>query len=476
MDNMHFLRANSDFDEAGSHGLLLYFLGLAADGESIVLDSTVQQTIEDVACLSLNAPTTVHLPDLSMPICPSLDGTSFFGGSLDIDKLQLRLQHNSNFAPEPSNPFQVDHLADASNPTNYNDYNDYAPVDFDNEDFGDNGMMIAQPPVDKEEHRFAPISDNRQPNMFAYFDGSTIAWAGPEHWKIRRRVGFASSKPAVGVPKESRRRAATVFDFEAEGPDAGSLFAKPTSASTITLTRQAITERAAKSHCLPDDFHFSSANLLGLFCKPNWRRSLAHTRRLSKHRSPLPQMNEEHVDTAYWIDQVAHESGLAADQAQEDHDSYNEYHQASSDDDRPTGANAELSFSLVNEATAPVIDFSAALGSNASRNALPFARQAKRINIQHLKQALWHELDTAANPTSGKRPKKQQESNTFSNLLVHLPEAYKADNAAGQVAKELKDITVPYCFICLLHLANEHCLELQEDKGELCILSPRMAS
>lgn len=48
---------------------------------------------------------------------------------------------------------------------------------------------------------------------------------------------------------------------------------------------------------------------------------------------------------------------------------------------------------------------------------------------------------------------------TFSNIITNL-----SNNIPETI---LKDISIPFCFICLLHLANEKEFEILQEKGSL---------
>lgn len=89
---------------------------------------------------------------------------------------------------------------------------------------------------------------------------------------------------------------------------------------------------------------------------------------------------------------------------------------------------------------------------------LLFTRRAKKVDVQELKRVLWQEIESLTK-------KRKQPDMTFSSLVNKLDES-------GLSREMLKDVSVPYCFICLLHLANEHNLELKSNNsGELLILS-----
>jgi condensin complex subunit 2 len=75
----------------------------------------------------------------------------------------------------------------------------------------------------------------------------------------------------------------------------------------------------------------------------------------------------------------------------------------------------------------------------------------KKVDVQELKRVLWQEIEAL--------PGK---STPFSTLVSGL-------GATSMPKEMLSDVSVPYCFICLLHLANEHNLDLQAIDHELLI-------
>jgi len=63
-----------------------------------------------------------------------------------------------------------------------------------------------------------------------------------------------------------------------------------------------------------------------------------------------------------------------------------------------------------------------------------------------LKESLWNVLDTACAPPRGAAPSAQP-AQSFKAAMTTL--------AAHAPAEAMRDVSVAYCFICLLHLANE---------------------
>jgi condensin complex subunit 2 len=97
-----------------------------------------------------------------------------------------------------------------------------------------------------------------------------------------------------------------------------------------------------------------------------------------------------------------------------------------------------------------------------------YAKVAKLVDVKKLKHSLWNQLcedpEEAGKPASRTSiaPKTQMPSSkSFQEVLQTLPPQLPA--------KQRSDISVPYCFICLLHLANEKGLSIESEGGDLRI-------
>lgn len=76
-----------------------------------------------------------------------------------------------------------------------------------------------------------------------------------------------------------------------------------------------------------------------------------------------------------------------------------------------------------------------------------YARTAKRVDVKKLKDNLWKVL--TANDLD---EEKVQGELRFTDIVNNLKKLYSP--------KTMRDISVPFCFICLLHLANEKDLSI----------------
>ncbi|KAL4421403.1 hypothetical protein ABPG75_010694 [Micractinium tetrahymenae] len=79
-----------------------------------------------------------------------------------------------------------------------------------------------------------------------------------------------------------------------------------------------------------------------------------------------------------------------------------------------------------------------------------YSRAAKQVDVRSLKELMWRGLHSAAPPDAPPSPDTVLQ---FQDVLRTVPEC----NAAGR----LEDLSVHLCFICVLHLANEHGLAIQ---------------
>lgn len=124
--------------------------------------------------------------------------------------------------------------------------------------------------------------------MLDYFDTAVMKnWAGPQHWKLRRVAKKADAAAEGAAPAKTKKEKVS-FEIDFSAPLAQSskeLFA-PATGSTITLpagtgalvsAASSTGKRKSKKtnvkrddHLLPDDMHFSSAQLLKLFRKPKF--------------------------------------------------------------------------------------------------------------------------------------------------------------------------------------------------------------
>lgn len=90
------------------------------------------------------------------------------------------------------------------------------------------------------------------------------------------------------------------------------------------------------------------------------------------------------------------------------------------------------------------------------------AKIDKRVDVKALKSTIWKELCATASGDSARDgvniPTTMKLEKPFQDILEQLPLSM-----SNEVARE---VSVPYCFVCLLHLANEKHLAIRQDGME----------
>jgi len=80
-----------------------------------------------------------------------------------------------------------------------------------------------------------------------------------------------------------------------------------------------------------------------------------------------------------------------------------------------------------------------------------YSRAAKQVDVRYLKELMWNGIQTVISQHAGDGTTKGDSPDDpieFADILATVPE----NNPAGR----LEDLSIHLCFICVLHLANEH--------------------
>ncbi|TAQ90517.1 hypothetical protein B7494_g1167 [Chlorociboria aeruginascens] len=347
-------------------------------------------------------------------------------------------------------------------------------------------------------------------NILSYFDEALQKnWAGPEHWRIRKIKDVNKPAPASRARKEKEP-----FEIDFMSPLNASLaetiYTQASTNAAISLPKK--DWKSKTKNLLPDDKHFNSKQLLRLFLKPKARMG-SRKSGFGAKIGTFGQQKEEDVpegemDEAYWArkeDPVAAAADDALPQGDYDANFFQDDGSAMpggmGDEDDLEFADARDHFSpgaedrgeggmagipdLLNGGAMPrgVEGEEGAFGTQLvtqSRRLRPeyvqYARVAKKVDVRRLKEELWRAMGLDGGEgglppqTPGRRSMPTVEpaqgedgSLKFTSLMQNLQAVYPK--------QAMDDISTSYCFICLLHLANEKGLviEKQNDLLELDI-------
>ncbi|KAJ1877512.1 hypothetical protein LPJ71_011221, partial [Coemansia sp. S17] len=304
-------------------------------------------------------------------------------------------------------------------------------------------------------------------------------WAGPEHWRlpISRAImqkqqqqqqqqgsgntGDEDANEEGDASKRKRTEKLVYFTDFMNGADVGAetLFAKPPRASSTTMSKKAAQNQ---DHTLPEDVHFSSKNLFNLILKPrlkfNPRRVRSAVALSSNSDGALESTSGSDAYGAFVVDGdngVPVFGGMDGNGAQLD------------DNDR-------IGFDDVDDYDDDVLPTSSSSNESDGKTDIPqlklikplyvnYARRAKRVNVKKLKDNIWREMasvggdegDAMTRAALDSAEAKLESIQKFSDVVSSLKKVYPRE--------KLEELSISYCFICLLHLANERNLRIVGD-------------
>lgn len=361
------------------------------------------------------------------------------------------------------------------------------------------------------------VGGNQDSDVMAYFDETLRKnWAGPEHWRVQRiknlqnpngNMGLNNASnnnnnnmqnstngeneenttPSAELSKKRTDKQAFFIDFlsDENDIDEATLFAEGSASLNMPKTQQ----KSKTRNLLPDDEHFSSKSLIHLFLKPK-----AHIFRKSKSTIKdedkfVVTTQEDHVeDDDILVDEnfFAENQQLDTDlPTMEDNiDDGNIFGDDHGDDENLDGSQFHGTTMGTNSASQGNL----LLGNRKARpEYVNYAKTAKKVNIKLLKDNIWNVLDipdhdkddSTSKPVtavdadgevgaeSGENPEstanKEEKVIKFTDMVQGLRDYYPP--------QQLSDISTSFCFISLLHLANEKGLIIEdnEDNTELSI-------
>ncbi|CAI9754444.1 unnamed protein product [Fraxinus pennsylvanica] len=423
-------QTSAQFDEGGAKGLLLNNLGVYGNCR-VLFDSleipgrcsSFEAEVDGAETIDVSfARECIEQMVLDMPkkneISPSLRAI------FDLFDEDSQKPPES-FSSEQSCSGKVFQTADSNNEEDSDTFGNFGTWGLDHDDQAsvvdegsyDHDQILPSQPEDNKIFTFDDLDeDNSSEKVDGYlfsslgFASKKNAWAGPDHWKYQK--GKDSEDPAKdnGLPKtkkaKNRKAESDIELSNALDTDASDIFAPPKNPKSLFLP----TNRAPCNTKLPEDCHYQPENLVKLFLLPH---VTCIRRRGSKTTDEVSQQRDDYGEMPSWDD----EGGFGGT-----FDNGNSY---SDIDDSST---------LVSQPR------------QISKIEVQFDKTSKQVDVHSLKETLWDHMQKL-NETS-----IQEETVSFRQALASFPDECKAAS--------VNDISPHLCFICLLHLANEHGLSI----------------
>ncbi|GFP79579.1 condensin complex subunit 2 [Phtheirospermum japonicum] len=242
------------------------------------------------------------------------------------------------------------------------------------------------------------------------------AWAGPNHWKFQKAKEPEAPAMENGSPKPKKtknKKADLDIDFSnAMENDISLIFAPPKNPKSLLLPAN----RAPSNTKLPEDCHYQPEDLVKLFLLP--------------HVLCLGKSGRKKFD-----DDGQQRDGYEAT-SWDDDDGFG----GAFDDENAYGDDfEEPSSTLVSQPR------------QVNKVEVQYDKTSKQVDVHALKETLWdHIQQSNQNSVEEEVPNGNV---SFKQVLASFPDGCKA-------SASLNDISPHLCFICLLHLANEHGLRI----------------
>ncbi|XP_038693218.1 condensin complex subunit 2-like isoform X2 [Tripterygium wilfordii] len=288
-----------------------------------------------------------------------------------------------------------------------------------------NGAVAGFPSYDEENESLAFRNhdiDDRFEKVDGYlflnlgFTSNQNSWAGPDYWKYRKAKGLEdhstteNGPPATTKKPRNKKQSEPDIDFtKSLDDDFPDVFAPPKNPKSLLLPAN----RAPCNTRLPEDCHYQPEDLVKLFLLPN---VMCLGKRVKKSSDELRQHFDDYGPMQSWDNESDHGGQF---------------------DDVNVHSDVEEPNTLVSQPR------------QVNKIEVQYDKTSKQVDVQALKETLWDHIQEYPQMTI----EEQEERVSFKTLLESFPRDCRA-------APTIKDISPHLCFICLLHLANEHGLSI----------------
>ena len=262
--------------------------------------------------------------------------------------------------------------------------------------------------------------------LMSYFDHrNNTGWAGPTHWRVQhynklKSVLGASASDAKSKPRT--RKEPFMINFLGPAPDPATIF-EPGKAINMTKAQQ-----SDSPHLLPQDYKITSKQFLHLFLRPDDGPATAFTR-VKPHQAPT---DNDDFNADFW-------GQVEAEVPRYDADFYQDAGEYDIDD-------APMDVPATTESQ-PQVDIATQFSLGPKRpDQIAFARVARNVNVHQLKTNMWDTLKSSELEAATETPL------ALSTVIEQTAQKYTPEKQ--------HELSTPFYFICLLHLANEQGLQL----------------
>lgn len=497
-----FRKALADFDEGGAKSLLLNMLNVDSKGR-VMFDSERQETTNHHKSGTSDASRTDNTSHIDIAtlgrrfipedlskylVCPSMEEIQNLSKSLTGSTLLDKV--NDNFEDDKNDIYAN------SGSIFYDDNDENDPESYPERSinmtlqrlFNDSG-------IDSEAERgdVFETTEVLDYELMSYFDNEMQRFWKPrkeqaqsEHWKIRN---LKSRNQYQVVPRIKHNKATTMdkkvahtIDFiNDEDIDEDELFAESNTTTFLPKNQWSSNRRTSgtpSGHTLPKNFQLESRRLISLFIKPEVNLPTFNKKRKSfrfGNDGASSQPLTDKVDEQFLSQKYKEDDRLNEILKEDLHELHQSYDQSFFQDEEEFTDHTGLDLHEDINPMGDNVDNIGGYGSQliTARNLFKptyrnFSKVAKRVDVKLLKENLWdclnidNSLDKKNEHTDN--PSSEAADSTteytieqnFSETIGRLNSKYTPD--------QFSNLSTSFCFICILHLANEHGLELTNNE------------
>ncbi|KNC52500.1 uncharacterized protein AMSG_12130 [Thecamonas trahens ATCC 50062] len=263
--------------------------------------------------------------------------------------------------------------------------------------------------------------------------GAVKSWAGPTNWKYSGSARARAAAKSDGSAKSKKAK----FFLQLAPPLAIDLATLgKTSSKSTTLKASTLAKASKDAHLLPPDIHYDIAELTHFALRPSFALS-------------LPGAAAAHHPTSMAAALSSRGGGFGGFGSDNDDDDNGEWAFFGDAPDAP-GAGTDLGDADVDLLDDP---------RRVAKIDINYERVAKKVDVKALKRGVWAQLTVdepreALASKSALPPRMDDErAVTFSSVVADLPSTLPR--------RVMQDASVPFAFICLLHLCNEKGLMIE---------------
>lgn len=424
---------------------ILALLGAApGDGASAQADEFVRSVAQGAPIVSLDLPIATAAASGGMPP-PSPNGACAMDMDMDDDQ-------GVAAAAVPAAPYSYGNDDDDYGGGDFGGY-DYGGYDEDGDENGDglhavgggdggaaHGLGGEASSSLQEDAINWLIAANGAPSGGSYVTASK-GWAGASHWRYRAvpqaagegenaddedgEQGVVGGKKRGGKAGRKKNQPLDFVALMAEGVKEPEFEMLPRGGGRRAATRR--TKAAAKT-LLPEDYHYKAESLARYSLRP--RTAVAVVGSSTGVGSGFGGGGDAGITNGADFGDF----GGGFDNGGEDDDDYGCGDACGGEWDGGAFAEADIGDEL---------DLAQA-SHRVEKVEVNYSRAAKQVDVRSLKELMWSGIQSVLAQRSGDGEAPIE----FQDILATVP----AMNGAGR----LEDLSIHLCFICVLHLANEH--------------------